>query len=147
MRLIDESTALPFFSTIKLGLSIVLYSETGNFIALIKMQINIQTAARVSVSFNMALHLRTNHYFITRTQNEMPHVSSCCMSAGEINLYWTIAGVGVWTWRVKLHLVSFIVCGGARRQTDFSFSLTLLFAVNCLHHFQNDFPGENVPYA
>lgn len=86
MRLIDESTALLFFSTMKLGLSIVLYSETDHFLALIKMQINIQTAARVSVRFNMALHLRANHYFITHTQNEKTHVSSCCMPAGEINL-------------------------------------------------------------
>lgn len=37
-----------FLSTMKLSLSIVLYSETDHFLALKKLQINIQTAAHVS---------------------------------------------------------------------------------------------------
>lgn len=68
------------------------------------------------VRFNTALHLTVNHYFITRTQMKC-HMwaPTASMTAGEIILYWTIAGVRVWMWRVKLHLVCFIVCGGAHQ--------------------------------
>lgn len=79
------------------------------------------------VRFNTTLHLRVNHYFITRTQMKC-HMwaPAASTTAGEINLYWTIAGVRVWTWRVKVHLVSFIVCGGAQRP---EFSLVWLYCL------------------
>ncbi len=103
----------------QLFFSIVLYSETDHFLALIKLQINIQTAAYASAFclWDSTWHFISQWITISLHAHKWNAMwaPAASMTAEEINLYWTIAGVRVWMWRVKLHLVSFIVCGGARR--------------------------------